>query len=128
MPSLIGAALMVLAIGLSQRVNLAWGATIVLLLLAAAFTVAQGEPLWIAGVLVLAALLIAPFRSAFYRHARLLSGPLEPPRRCRCSALVGCILALAAFERHVRWLSDNSWWEVVLSPRRAELAARHAWR
>jgi lysylphosphatidylglycerol synthetase-like protein (DUF2156 family) len=30
-PSLIGAGLIVLAIGLSQRVNLAWGATIVLL-------------------------------------------------------------------------------------------------
>jgi lysylphosphatidylglycerol synthetase-like protein (DUF2156 family) len=29
---------------------------------------------------------------------------------------VVCVLALAAFERHVRWLSDNSWWEVILSP------------
>ena len=43
-PSLIGAALMVLAVaGLAQRVNLAWTATIVLLLLGATFTLAEAE-------------------------------------------------------------------------------------
>jgi len=115
-PSLIGAALMVLAVGLSQRVNLAWGATIVLLLLGAAFTVAQSEPLWIPLILSIAALLIAPYRSAFYRHARLLSGPMQPASALPLFTLVVCVLALASFERHVRWLSDNSWWEVVLSP------------
>ena len=115
-PSLIGAALMVLAAALSQRVNLAWAATIVLLLLAAAFTVAQQEPLWIPCILLLAALLIAPYRSAFYRHARLLAGPLQASTALPLFTLVVCVLALATFERHVRWLSDNSWWEVVLSP------------
>lgn len=114
-PSLIGAALVVLAIALSQRVNLAWGSTIVLLLLAATFTMAQGEPVWIPGVLVLAAVLIAPYRGAFYRHTRLLSGPLQPATAVPLIALVVCVLALAAFERHVRWLANNSWWEVVLS-------------
>ncbi len=69
-PSLIGAALMVLAIGLSQRVTLAWGATIALLLVAAGYTAAQGDQLWIPAVLVLSAVLVAPFRDAFYRHAR----------------------------------------------------------
>ena len=115
-PSLIGAALMVLAGALSQRVNLAWAATIVLLLLAAAFTVVQQEPLWIPCILLLAALLIAPYRSAFYRHARLLAGPLQASTALPLFTLVVCVLALATFERHVRWLSDNSWWEVVLSP------------
>ena len=115
-PSLIGGALMVCAVAMSQRVTLAWGITIALLLLAAAFTVAQGEPVWIPAVLVLAGVLIAPFRSAFYRHARLLSGPMEGAVAGPLLTLAGCILALAAFERHVRWLSDDSWWEVVLSP------------
>ncbi len=36
-----------------------------------------GDDLWIPAVLVLAALLVAPFRDAFYRHARLLTGPLH---------------------------------------------------
>jgi uncharacterized membrane protein YbhN (UPF0104 family) len=114
-PSLIGAALLVLAVALSQRVNLAWGSTIVLLLLGAAFTVAQSEPLWIPCILVLASILIAPYRGAFYRHARLLSGPLQASTALPLITLVVCVLALAAFERHVRWLSDNSWWEVILT-------------
>lgn len=115
-PSLIGAALMVLAAAMSQRVNLAWGTTIVLLLTAAVFSVAQSEPLWIPSVLVLAALLIAPYRRAFYRHARLLSGPLQGASTLPLLVLVVCVLALASFERHVRFLADNSFWEVILSP------------
>jgi phosphatidylglycerol lysyltransferase len=115
-PSLIGAALMVLAAALSQRVNLAWSATIVLLLLGAALSVAQQEPVWIPCMLLLAALLIAPYRSAFYRHARLLAGPLQASTALPLFTLVVCVLALASFERHVRWLADNSWWNVVLSP------------
>ena len=114
-PSLIGAALIVLAIGLSRRVNLAWGATMVMLMAGAAFTVAQGQRLWIPAVLVLATMLVAPFRSCFYRHARLLSGPLQASTAVPLFALILCILALAGFERHVRFLSDNSWWEIVLS-------------
>ena len=80
-PSLIGAGLMVVALGLSQRVNLAWGATIFLLVVGAAFTATQDERLWISGVLVLVAMLVAPFRRCFYRHASLLSGPLRAVER-----------------------------------------------
>jgi uncharacterized membrane protein YbhN (UPF0104 family) len=115
-PSLIGAALMVLAIALSQRVNLAWSTTLILLLLGAALMVAQAEPLWLPGVLLLAAVLIAPYRRAFYRHARLLSDPLDVATAVPLLTLGVCILALAAFERHVRWLSNDSFWEVILSP------------
>ncbi len=115
-PSLIGAALMVLSVAMSQRVALAWGTTIGLLLLAAAFMVAQGEQFWIPGVLMLAAMLIAPFRSAFYRHARLVTGPLHASNVLPLAALVVCILALAAFEPHVRWLNNASFWEVIISP------------
>jgi uncharacterized membrane protein YbhN (UPF0104 family) len=114
-PSLIGAGLLVLAVGMSQRVTLAWGATIVLLLCAAAFAVAQGQYPWIAAVLVLAAVLLAPFRSAFYRHASLLSGPLQAATALPLFTLIGCVLALAGFERHVHRMVENSWWEIVLS-------------
>ena len=114
-PSLIGAALLVLSIGLSQRVTLAWGATIVMLLLAAGLTGARGTDLWIPAVLVLAAILVAPFRSAYYRHARLLAGPLRASTAIPLMALVLCVLALAAFEPRVRQLSGNNWMEVVLS-------------
>lgn len=115
-PSLIGAGLVVLAIGLSHRVTLAWGATLVLLVAGAAFSTAQGGHLWIAGVLVLTILLIAPFRASFYRHARLLAGPLEPSTALSLLSLVVCLLALAAFRQHLRLLPNNAWWKVVLSP------------
>jgi uncharacterized membrane protein YbhN (UPF0104 family) len=114
-PSLIGAALMVLAIGLSQRVTLAWGGTIMLLLIAAGFTAAQGENLWIPSILLLATVLVAPFRDAYYRHARLLTGPLQVGVVLPLIALAVCVGALAAFEPRVRALADNSWWEIVLS-------------
>lgn len=115
-PSLIGAALLVMSVALSRRVTLAWGVTIVLLLLGAAVAVAQGENIWVPAVLVLATGLVAPFRSAFYRHARLISGPMHAANLLPLFALVACILTLAAFEPHVRWLNNNSFWEVILSP------------
>jgi uncharacterized membrane protein YbhN (UPF0104 family) len=116
-PSLIGAALIVLAVaGLAQRVNLAWTATIVLLLLGATFTLAEAEYFWIPAVLVLAALSLAPFHRAFYRNASLFSGKLRPSTVLPLFILIGCVLALASFEPHIRWLDSNSWWKVILSP------------
>jgi uncharacterized membrane protein YbhN (UPF0104 family) len=114
-PSLIGAGLIVLAIGLSNRVNLAWGATIFLLVAGAAFTATQGERLWISGVLVVIVMLVAPLRRCFYRHASLLSGPLETSSALSLFALVICILALAGTRPRVHLLANNAWWAVVMS-------------
>ena len=115
-PSLIGAALMVLSVGLSQRVTLAWGATIVLLLVAAGFTAAQGSVYWVPAVLVIAALLLVPFRDAYYRHAHLLSAPLQPGTAVPLVALVLCVLTLAGFEPWVRSMPDNSIFDILTSP------------
>ena len=124
-PSLIGAALMVLALGLAQRVNLAWTATIVLLLLGATFTLAEAEYFWIPGVLVLAALSLAPFHRAFYRNAQPALRQAAPvDGGCRCSPWSPACSRLATLEPHLRWLARNSWWDVILSARRAELLAR----
>lgn len=114
-PSLIGAGLIVLAIGLSQRVTLAWGTTLVLLVVGAAFTASQGERLWISGVLVIIAMLVAPQRRSFYRHASLLSGPLEPSSALSLFVLAICLLALAGTRPRVHLLANNAWWAVVMS-------------
>ena len=95
--------------------NLAWGATIALLVAGAAFTASQGQRLWISGVLVVITMLVAPLRSCFYRHARLLSGPLQPSSAVSLFALVICILALAGTRPRVHLLSNNAWWAVVMS-------------
>jgi uncharacterized membrane protein YbhN (UPF0104 family) len=114
-PSLIGAGLVVMAIGLSHRVNLAWGVTLVLLVAGAAFTATQDDRLWVAGVLILTALLVAPFRACFYRHASLLSGPLEPSSALSLVVLAICLLALAVTRPYTRELSNNAWWAVIMS-------------
>jgi uncharacterized membrane protein YbhN (UPF0104 family) len=113
--SLLGTALMVLAIGLSLRVTLAWGATILLLLMGAAVTALQGEPSWVPIALVMAALSVAPFRDAYYRHARLISHTLRPGTLLPLFALLGSVVWLANFEPKVHQLAKTSWWAVVLS-------------
>ncbi len=114
-PSLIGAGLVVMAIALSQRVNLAWGLTILLLVAGAAFAAAQDDRLWVAGVLILTTLLLAPFRACFYRHASLLSGPLQPTSALSLIVLVICLFALAITRPHTHFMPNNAWWAIVLS-------------
>jgi uncharacterized membrane protein YbhN (UPF0104 family) len=114
--SLIGAGLLVLAIGLSRRVTLAWATVVVLLLIAASITVVDGMRWWVPTLLAAATALIAPFRRAFYRHVHLTSDPFDLAAALPLLALVLCVITLSAFERHVRGLADQSWWEVVASP------------
>jgi Phosphatidylglycerol lysyltransferase, C-terminal len=114
-PSLIGAGLVVMALALSHRVNLAWGLTILLLLGGAGFAAIQDNELWVVVVLVLCAVLLAPFRSCFYRHASLLSGPFEASTAVSLIVLVICVLALAIARHKTFLLSNNAWWAVVMS-------------
>ena len=116
LPSLAGAALLVTATGLAQRVALARRASLTLLLVTAGFTAAQGAPWEVPTVLGLTALLLAPLRDAFYRHAWLLSERLQADTAVPLFGLAGCLLALAAFQPAVRRLGDVSWWQIVLSP------------
>jgi glycosyltransferase 2 family protein len=114
-PSLIGGGLMVLAIGLARRVTLAWAATLVLLVAAAIVTALQGEPDWVPAFLLLAALGIAPFRRAYYRHAKLVSQPLHASTLVPMFTLVLAIVWLALVEPRTRSLAQTSWWAIVLS-------------
>ncbi|HEY1930547.1 MAG TPA: lysylphosphatidylglycerol synthase domain-containing protein [Acetobacteraceae bacterium] len=114
-PSLIGAGLVMLAIGLSQRVNLAWGLTLALLVIGAAFTATQDDRLWVAAALLLCMLVVVPFRGCFYRHARLLTGPLQSSEALSLFVLAICLLALAVTRPYVNGLANNAWWAVVLS-------------
>ena len=116
-PSLIGTGLMVLAIGLSQRVTLAWGTTIAFLLAGAGITALQGEPAFVPAILTLAAVSVAPFRDAYYRAARLFSHPLRAGTIVPVLALLFSVVWLASFEPRVRNLAQTSWWAIVLSNR-----------
>ena len=115
-PSLMGTGLLLLAMGLSRRVRLAWWATMAVLLAAAGFTAAQGISFWLPAVLALAVLLVAPFRAAFYRRSSLLAGAMQPGTAFSLLVFMLCILALALFLPTVRDMAKTSWWDVVLSP------------
>jgi uncharacterized membrane protein YbhN (UPF0104 family) len=114
-PSLIGAGLVLMAIGLSHRVNLAWVLTILLLIAGAAFAATQTNRLWVVGILVLTTLLLAPFRACFYRHAHLLTGPLQPGSALSLIVLVVCLLALAITRSQTHSLHNNAFWMVIIS-------------
>jgi uncharacterized membrane protein YbhN (UPF0104 family) len=115
-PSLIGGGLVIMALALSHRVNLAWGLTILLLVVGAGFAATQDNQLWVVVVLVLSAVLVAPFRSCFYRHASLLSGPFEGSTAISLIVLVICVLALAVARHKTILLNNNAWWAVVMDP------------
>ncbi len=115
-PSLIGAGLVMMAVGLSRRVNLAWSLTIMLLVMGAAFAATQESRLWVCGILVLTTLLLAPFRACFYRHAHLLSEPLQPATALTLGVLGLCLFSLAITRSHTHLLRNNAFWAVVISP------------
>ncbi|MGH7118453.1 MAG: phosphatidylglycerol lysyltransferase domain-containing protein, partial [Acetobacteraceae bacterium] len=115
-PSLAGAALLVLAVGLTRRVKLAWGTTLALLAAACAVTAIQGEPWWVPAWLVLTALLLAPYQRAFYRRARLSAEPLSPGTALALFALAVVTIVFASLARHVPSLPQGPWWQLILSP------------
>lgn len=108
--SLMGVVLISLAIGLSQRVTLAWRGALYLLLTATVLTFLRGNTFFVPVMLGLSALFIAPFRSCYYRHARLLSEPLSTGTLLSLLLLFGCVIALAT--RHD---TSGSWWQMMLA-------------
>jgi glycosyltransferase 2 family protein len=113
-PSLIGAGLVIMALGLSHRVNLAWVLTLILLLAGAGFAATQDNEMWLVIVLVCCAVLLAPFRGLFYRHASLLSGgPFEPQTLGALVVLAVCVTTLALTRQKTHTLDNNAWWAVV---------------
>jgi lysylphosphatidylglycerol synthetase-like protein (DUF2156 family) len=70
----------------------------------------------VSGILVLTTLLIAPFRACFYRHAQLMSGPLQPGSALTLVLLGLCLFSLAMTRPQTRLLQNNAFWAVVISP------------
>lgn len=118
--SLAGVALIGLGIGLSQRVTLAWKATLVLLSGACALTLLRGSPMSVPGLLLLVCMLIAPFRSSYYRHARIMSEPLSSHTIVSLVLLISSIVVLVLAGPHDS--AGGSWWEIMLFATRPGIA------
>ncbi|MEE8663334.1 MAG: lysylphosphatidylglycerol synthase domain-containing protein [Acetobacter sp.] len=105
--SLIGAVLIALALGLAQRVTLAWSFTLFLLSIAAVLTFLRGNMVIVPLMLGFSAFLVAPFRKCYYRHARLLSEPLSLPTIGALLFLLCCVMVLATHRM------PGAWWEML---------------
>nr|WP_282572059.1 lysylphosphatidylglycerol synthase domain-containing protein [Roseomonas acroporae] len=113
--SLVGTLLLVGAWGLLRRLRLAWGGSMIALVLGASIASLRGEPWWLVAAYATVLLLLAALRRSFYRDARLLAEPLSGESLFAFAALFGCAvtLALVAYGRRV---AETSWWGVVFSP------------
>ncbi|WP_182355299.1 lysylphosphatidylglycerol synthase domain-containing protein [Komagataeibacter europaeus] len=118
--SLIGVVLIGLGIGLSQRVTLAWKATMVLLAGACGLTLLRGSPMAVPGLLMLVCMLIAPFRGSYYRHARIMSEPLSSNTIVSLVLLISSIVILVMAGPHDS--AGGSWWEIMLFATRPGIA------
>ncbi|MCQ9154761.1 lysylphosphatidylglycerol synthase domain-containing protein [Acidomonas methanolica] len=107
-----GVTLLGLAIGLSQRVTLAWKASLGVLALSILLVEMRAAPQGVPLALMLVMFLIVPFRSCYYRRARLLVEPLCPSM---IASLTLWILSLAslglfAMRRHM----GVAWWHSLI--------------
>ncbi|MDB4949931.1 MAG: putative rane protein [Gemmatimonadetes bacterium] len=108
--SLAGAGLVVLAWGLSRRLDAAWGMTVAVLLVGIVASLLRGFEWEEAIVLTVMLGLLLPSRRAFYRKTTLLSEPFTPEWVVAVVLAVGSSLWLGFFAyRHVQF-SDALWW------------------
>ncbi|APY15797.1 bifunctional lysylphosphatidylglycerol flippase/synthetase MprF [Brucella sp. 10RB9214] len=109
--SLVGVALLIVARGLSKRLERAWVAAMVLLLCGAVFSIAKGLDWEEASILCLFALSLWGFRDSFYR--RPIAGPFE--LSWNWIATVGTTVLVSTWlgffvYRHIEYSSDL-WWD-----------------
>ncbi|OAG74851.1 Inner membrane protein YbhN [Gluconobacter japonicus] len=107
-----GVALVGLALGLSQRVALAWKVSLGVLGASVVLLVLRHAP-WEAPVsLGLVMLLIAPFRNCYYRRAQILVAPLTPAMLAPVSLWALGLLGVGwvALQRHL----GPIWWRSMI--------------
>ncbi|HEX6015099.1 MAG TPA: bifunctional lysylphosphatidylglycerol flippase/synthetase MprF [Geminicoccaceae bacterium] len=112
--SLVGLALLLLALGLQRRLDAAWWVTVCALAAGTVFSLLKGldweEALYLA--LVLAALL--PSHGAFYRRSHLLAQRFSPGWLLAVAAVVVGTAWVGFFcYRHVDY-ANELWWQFVL--------------
>ncbi|MET0273896.1 MAG: bifunctional lysylphosphatidylglycerol flippase/synthetase MprF [Phenylobacterium sp.] len=111
--SVMGLALVMLAFGLRARLDAAWAATMAALLIAAPLALLKGFNWEETAALVALAVLLAPFRGAFPRSARLTRMEITPGwlLSAACAVLGAGFLGLWSFE-HADY-ANQAWWRVM---------------
>ena len=122
--SIIGLLLVLMAYGLSRRVNAAWGAVCVLLTVAAFLALLKGLNWEETAVLVAALAFVGSCREVFTREAMLVSLEITPGWMFSAfAAVVGAgVLALWSFS-NVQY-ADEHWWRLLATTTPAGPSAR----
>ncbi len=112
--SLVGVLCLLLARGLLRRLSAAWMLTLLLLLSGAALSLLKGFDWEEASLLSLTALLLARFRSVFYRQSRLLEMPGSPQLMLTAIGVLAASLWLLLFSYQDVPYSHELWWQFEL--------------
>ncbi|MET0404736.1 MAG: bifunctional lysylphosphatidylglycerol flippase/synthetase MprF, partial [Cystobacter sp.] len=108
--SLVGVSLLLLGRGLQRRLDAAYGLTLALLGGGGLLSLVKGIDYEEAGLLLVLALALAPFRSQFYRRTSLLTERFSGPWLVTIGAVVAASVWLGFFSyRHVEY-SGDLWW------------------
>ena len=123
--SILGLALVMLAFGLRARLDAAWAATLGALVLAASLALLKGFNWEETAALGALAVLLAPFRGAFPRSARLTRMDITPGwlLSAACAVIGTGLLGLWSFQ-HSDY-ADRPWWRVMADADAAR--AMRAW-
>jgi phosphatidylglycerol lysyltransferase len=112
--SILGLVLVILAFGLRARLAAAWAATIGVLLLGATLALLKGLNWEETAALVALAAILAPFRGAFPRVARLNRMEITPGWliSATCAVVGAGLLGLWSFQQAD--YADMPWWRVMV--------------
>jgi phosphatidylglycerol lysyltransferase len=111
--SVLGLILVMLAFGLRARLDGAWGATMIVLLIAAPLSLVKGFIWEETALLVGLAALLAPFRRAFPRTARLTRMEVTPGWLISAFCLVAGVGLLGVWSFEHADYGDRAWWRVM---------------
>jgi lysylphosphatidylglycerol synthetase-like protein (DUF2156 family) len=123
--SVLGLTLVMLAFGLRSRLDAAWAATMCVLLAAASLALLKGFNWEETAALIALTVLLAPFRAAFPRSARLSRMEITPGWlfSAACALLGAGLLGVWSFE-HADY-ARQPWWRVMADDDAAR--AMRAW-
>jgi phosphatidylglycerol lysyltransferase len=112
--SILGLALVLLAFGLRSRLDAAWFATMGVLVVAAPLALLKGLNWEESAALAALAIVLAPFRGAFPRHARLSRMEVTPGwlLSAACAVAGAGLLGFWSFQ-HADY-ADQPWWRVMV--------------
>lgn len=109
--SMVGAMLLLVALGLYRRLDGAFWAARLLLVGGAVLSLLKGLDYEEASALLLAAALLQWTRAAFYRRTRLTAEPLTPEWIAAVGAAVALSIMVGFFAYKRVGYSDSLWWE-----------------